>query len=507
MNRVLLIKSEVTGDDYLIEPQEDGSYLLNEVSLAAQEGRLQRLATDKALDGDFRMSATISAARPAASIQVFFAANQDCSNRVYWSLTPDALRLYRVSAGKETLLRDERFVPGQPPWRFSLLKRGAYYLIRINEQEAAWVWHPSGDVDTFAEVVTAVEPASGRTGFELINGEVLLQDLQIKQVSWAQLPGEPILSFGPLGSWYEGQLFPGALLKYDGTYYLYVNGSDLSASEQESGGRVRVGVATSTDLQHWELHRGYLLEGKSGTWDAISIMVNGAVLAPDGRVVISYMGWNGSKWSGIGLAFSDNPEGPFEKYPGNPVLRLGNPGEWDSQAIHEHHLTQIDNQYVLFYTGYDGYSGDKVGIATSTDLIHWQRDPNNPVMGPTGPKTWDSVHVRGRSLIKIGDMCYALYEGAAQEKRKTMPAKWCDTIGLARSKDLISWERHPLNPILPQQTGDRFDSIWTGWPRMWVEGEKVYIFYGAGGNKMITQKHHATTGLRILSLKRFLEWK
>lgn len=487
----------------------DGSRQVDEVILGLNN-QPSRLVSRDALAGDYRLTATVSAAEGPPAVMLFYASNADLSTRVSWTIQPEGIQLARVIAKKTSLLCHEAFMPGPGPWRLSLLKRGSYSLLRIDGQDAAWTMHPSGDTDWQQSLVTALEPETGYAGLEVVPPcRVRVQDVRIEPVAWAELPDRPLLSWGPPGSWYEGQLFPGALLKHGHTYYLYVNGSDLRAADQESGGRVRIGVAVSQDLVHWTLQDGFLLEGEAGTWDAISVFANGAVIAPDGRIAISYAAYHGADehgWLGFGLALADRPEGPFTKHPANPVFPLGPPGAWDSIVMHEHHLTRIDDQYVLFYTGFDG-EHDRAGVATSQDLVHWTRHPHNPVLGPrTSGIWWDSGHVRGRSLTKIGDTYYALYEGAAPSRNMHVP-RWWDTIGLARSNDLIDWEYHPLDPIIPQQTGDRFDCMWTGWPRMWVEGDTVYLFYAAGGVGMETPRHHASTGLRTVSLERFLRWE
>ena len=75
---------------------------------------------------------------------------------------------------------------------------------------------------------------------------------------------------------------------------------------------------------------------------------------------------------------------------------------------------------------------------------------------------------------------------------------WWDTVGLARSKDLIEWEYYPRNPALPGLgiSAEQFDSKWTGWPRMHVEDETAYIFYT--GNAM--------TGVRSIAIKNLANW-
>src|SRR5205807_495722 len=126
----------------------------------------------------------------------------------------------------------------------------------------------------------------------------------------------------------------------------------------------------------------------------------------------------------------------------------------------------------LMYTGFDGKQGDHGGLAESEDLIHWEKDPANPVFLGAGPGRWDSLHLRPRSLFRHGEYYYLFYEGAGMRTKffddegGVQHGKQLvfDSIGLARSRDLHRWERFPWNPAIPQTGQTSFDALWTGWP-------------------------------------------
>jgi predicted GH43/DUF377 family glycosyl hydrolase len=75
---------------------------------------------------------------------------------------------------------------------------------------------------------------------------------------------------------------------------------------------------------------------------------------------------------------------------------------------------------------------------------------------------------------------------------------WWDTVGLARSQDLVNWEYYPRNPALPAAgiSKEQFDTDWVGWPRMFVKNGVGYVYYTGG-------KH---IGLRTISLKELTNW-
>lgn len=79
----------------------------------------------------------------------------------------------------------------------------------------------------------------------------------------------------------------------------------------------------------------------------------------------------------IGLATSADAS-HWTEYVGNPVL-MGASGQWDdpSNAIDPWGVIKIGSTYYLWYST---IGGDRsVGLATSTDLVHWTKDSQNPI--------------------------------------------------------------------------------------------------------------------------------
>ena len=78
------------------------------------------------------------------------------------------------------------------------------------------------------------------------------------------------------------------------------------------------------------------------------------------------------------------------------------------------------------------------GHSTSKDFKTWQHHPR--VLNAV-PKSWEGMVVSAPSIIKHDGTYYMFYTGFDDR----VPGK--QTIGLATSKDLFHWERHPRNPI------------------------------------------------------------
>jgi predicted GH43/DUF377 family glycosyl hydrolase len=364
--------------------------------------------------------------------------------------------------------------------RIRIVKAGANYTFWLNDQLVSSISNP---IEESTKWKSAPEPESGMYGFALAGtGLNKATAISLKHIQLAiKDKHNPILKPGPKGSWDDAVIFTGSVMKQGDTYYLYFTGRD-SSSKKDGGA---VGVATSKDLVNWTENPGNPIlrdDSAEGVWD-YTLQAGGVVPTPDGKYALFYDGNNGRhQWVGVGVAFSNSPLGPFQRYEKNPVLKDGSAGEMDAHAIHLHTvMRQQDGTYVMLYTGNpggqytSGRRGDRGFLATSRDLIHWEKSKANPVfdLGPLGE--WDDTHVRPKTLSKWHGWYYMFYEGT-----KNDGVFWWDQDGMARSKDLLHWERFPFNPILPVGTNGAYDSIVTEWPAALVDGDVLHVFYMCG---------------------------
>lgn len=82
-----------------------------------------------------------------------------------------------------------------------------------------------------------------------------------------------------------------------------------------------------------------------------------------------------------------------------------------------------------------------IGHAVSQDLVKWQVLPDALKPGPAG--TWDDYTTWTGSVIRHEDKWYLFYTGTCHADKGLV-----QKIGLATSPDLISWEKHPANPLI-----------------------------------------------------------
>jgi hypothetical protein len=152
------------------------------------------------------------------------------------------------------------------------------------------------------------------------------------------------------------------------------------------------------------------------------------------------------KWT-LGYATSVDGE-TWTKY--GKILDVGGVGEWDEGHLHHPVCLKHNGIYYLYYSGAPkpyGHFVKNIGLATSTDGINWTKHPSNPIISIGQPGSWEDWYVRPSLPIYIYGTWYMWYYGD-----NTGLVMQC---GLATSKDLITWTKSPLNPVITNTSGAR----------------------------------------------------
>jgi beta-fructofuranosidase len=102
-----------------------------------------------------------------------------------------------------------------------------------------------------------------------------------------------------------------------------------------------------------------------------------------------------------------------------------------------------DDAFHMFYTGHAPNSPQRpqtVCHAQSFDLIHWEKDPGNPILTPS-PRWYEHTDWRDPFVFRHPtDHCYWMLITA---RVKDAPTPRAGCIALAKSDDLQSWEVQP----------------------------------------------------------------
>jgi predicted GH43/DUF377 family glycosyl hydrolase len=128
------------------------------------------------------------------------------------------------------------------------------------------------------------------------------------------------------------------------------------------------------------------------------------------------------------------PLGPFTPHRGNPILRPLGDG-WESASVYNPAAIVVDDRVTLLYRAHAADRVSRIGIATSTDGLHFMRVPE-PVVAPE--HDYESQGCEDPRVSKHGDAYFLTYTGFDGRS-----AQLC----LATSTDLRRWTKH--GPLFP----------------------------------------------------------
>jgi len=86
-----------------------------------------------------------------------------------------------------------------------------------------------------------------------------------------------------------------------------------------------------------------------------------------------------------------------------PVMELGQ--DWELSRLFYPTVRKVSGGYVMWYGAYwrDAPQKTALGVAVSTDGLHWTRGPNNPVFRPDETRPWESHYTTSQSLVQLSD--------------------------------------------------------------------------------------------------------
>jgi len=262
----------------------------------------------------------------------------------------------------------------------------------------------------------------------------------------------PVLQQSNNPNWDNLYIDPGGMVYYQGQFHMFYNGINGFPAP------VGVGYATSPDGYHWtrQVSEPVLTpKGMStGKYLGTNFFVTSALVEDDGTWVLYFYTLKGGTFNGpgeIGRATAPAPTGPWTIDPA-PILNPGPDGAWDDVAPD---VLKIDKSYIMYYDGHGYDSTSLIGMATSSDGIHWTKynDPatTDPAFAESDPVLtvskvgWDSTRVIDPNVIKTSDgwkMIYLATVGTGKFSGGGF------AFGSAHSPDGMHWSKSAQNPVL-----------------------------------------------------------
>jgi predicted GH43/DUF377 family glycosyl hydrolase len=167
-----------------------------------------------------------------------------------------------------------------------------------------------------------------------------------------------------------------------------------------------------------------------------------------------------------GLTWKENSD--------NPILSKAKIEGWESYGVFAPKVYFHNGVYFMYYSASDGKKISS-GLAFSEDLIKWEKYKKNPILIAGLKGEWDERCAEIISIIKIKDGFVLFYEGE--------DGKNCYRIGMAYSRDLVTWIKAENNPIVDIGRIGKFDDKSILAPHVVAIGDSLYLYYSAFDNE------------------------
>jgi hypothetical protein len=238
-------------------------------------------------------------------------------------------------------------------------------------------------------------------------------------VRWSPEPPEAVFAGEGGDAWDKKIRERGWILREGDIYHLWYTGYNDARSKNRF-----LGHATSPDGVKWTRDAANPLLTTSWVEDVCVVKVDGTYwMFAEGVDDVAHIltSPDGLKWT---------EQGPIDirKVDGTPISAgpRGTPAIWVEGGV-----------WYLFYE-----RGDQgIWLATSRDHEVWTNVSDEPIL-KMGPEPYDKAAVAFNQVFKRDGVYYAIYHANRERPWKD----WSTCI--ARSHDLIHWEKYPGNPIV-----------------------------------------------------------
>ncbi|MDQ2946151.1 MAG: hypothetical protein M3Y27_09465 [Acidobacteriota bacterium] len=277
-------------------------------------------------------------------------------------------------------------------------------------------------------------------------------------VEWKPRPA-PVLSQGAPGAWDSHDVLNPSVIRSAAGYLNLYSGFD--------GKTWRTGAATSADGISWTKST-QILGPDLSTWEGSYIAGNGALIAYSRLNGLAYY-YQAGRPPRIGLARASSGSGPWKKE-AQPVLGLGPYGSWDEWGVADPYVIEDSGSLYMFYLGMDRAQRQRLGVATSTDGASWTKLRSNPVLELGSFGTFDESGLGEPAVWASNGFYWMLYTGRDHaENRRLGLARSTDGVHWEKRPEVFSGTQPWASKVLCDPTV----LIENGEIRVWFGGGDV----------------------------------
>ncbi|RKZ29348.1 hypothetical protein DRQ36_08940, partial [bacterium] len=230
--------------------------------------------------------------------------------------------------------------------------------------------------------------------------------------AWEKYAGNPVLEPGP--DWaYLALSDPsvicipggGCVVVYTAAGYDTLHGETLT----------RPGAAWSSGAFDWTMSTGPVMtNGFPGTWDSAAVETP-AIFFDGDSIIMLYAGdrEHGGGELAIGIASSHDGGMSFTRLSDCPIFERDTTRPEEYRWVESPTFIRIGDSLVMWYNAVSLDWHVTVCRASSFDGIHWDRYPGNPVMDIGPPGEFDEIGVYSPSVRQLGDSLFMIYQGLA----------------------------------------------------------------------------------------------
>jgi len=198
------------------------------------------------------------------------------------------------------------------------------------------------------------------------------------------------------------------VIRFNGNYLMYYSIPPFEGNNDPMNGWA-IGVAKSSNLVDWEQIGEILPEGdyeSKGLCAPCARVVNG-------KVHLFYQTYG--NWRNDAICHAWSTDGiHFERNATNPIFHPS--GDWTSGRAIDAEVIQFKDRWLLYFATRDTSMSIQVqGVAaaplnTTFNREDWVQLTDEPILAPKYP--WEGKCVEGASVIQRGDSLYMFYAGA-----------------------------------------------------------------------------------------------